>query len=298
MKVGFIGVGSIGLPMAEQILKAGHALVVHDVNDHARLALEGGGAKWGDSPADVARQCDIVCTCLPGPTEMEEVVRGPDGLLSSLKEGAVYVDHTTNSPELVRAVHDELLTRGVAMLDAPVSGGAEGAQTRDLTMLVGGDPGVLERCENVMSSMAKTVMHVGEIGSGMVCKLMHNCAGFSLNLAMVECLTVGVKAGVDPDTLVNVFQQCALGRNFDLQVRLPATLFSGDFDPRFALKTAHKDMSLAIELAQSLGVPMDLTSVSKRDMDEAMSRGLEGQDSSSFLTLQEERAGVQIRTSS
>ena len=126
---------------------------------------------------------------------------------------------------------------------------------------------------------------------------MHNCAGFSLNLAMVECLTVGIKAGVDPDTLVSVFQNCALGRNFDLQTRLPATLFSGDFEPRFALQTAYKDMRLAVGLAESLGVPMNLTSVSEHDMAEAMSRGLQDRDSSVFLTLQEERAGVRVRTS-
>ena len=205
------------------------------------------------------------------------------------------VDHTTNSPQLVRETHLRLEREGVAMLDAPVSGGAEGARTRDLTMLVGGDSETLERCRPVLDAIAKTVMHVGDIGAGCVCKIAHNCAGFSLDMATVECLTMGVRAGVDPSVLVEVFQKCAIGRNFNLHTRLPDTLFSGDFEPRFALKTAMKDMRLATELADHYGVPMNLTEVCQAEMEEAMSRGWDGLDSSAFLRLQEERAGVQLR---
>ena len=209
--------------------------------------------------------------------------------------GSVLIDHTTNSPELVRETHRRLESAGVAMLDAPVSGGAEGARTRDLTMLVGGDNDTLDRCKPVLDAIAKTVMHVGDIGAGCVCKIAHNCAGFSLDMATVECLTMGVSAGVDPAVLVEVFQRCAIGRNFNLHTRLPDTLFSGDFEPRFALKTAMKDMRLATELAEHYGVPMNLTEVCQAEMEEAMTRGWEGLDSSAFLRLQEERSGVQLR---
>ena len=181
------------------------------------------------------------------------------------------------------------------MLDAPVSGGAEGARTRDLTILVGGDGETLDRCRPVLDAIAKTVMHVGDIGAGCVCKIAHNCAGFSLDMATVECLTMGVRAGVDPAVLLEVFQRCAIGRNFNIHTRLPDTLFSGDFEPRFALRTAMKDMRLATELAEHYGVPMNLTAVCQAEMEEAMSRGWEGLDSSAFLRLQEERSGVQLR---
>ena len=135
--------------------------------------------------------------------------------------GSVLVDHTTNSPELVRETHRTLERAGVAMLDAPVSGGAEGARTRDLTMLVGGDGHTVERCRPVLDAIAKTVMHVGDIGAGCVCKIAHNCATFSLDMATAECLTMGVRAGVDPAVLIEVFQKCAIGRNFNLHTRLP-----------------------------------------------------------------------------
>ncbi len=295
MRVGFIGTGSIGRPMASQVLAAGFSLVVHDIAQDAVTPLLEAGAEWADSPTAVAELCEIVSTCLPGPPEFQQVVYGPNGVLEGISEGSVFVDHTTNSPELVRDTHRRLERAGVAMLDAPVSGGAEGARTRDLTMLVGGDSETLERCRPVLDAIAKTVMHVGDIGAGCVCKIAHNCAGFSLDMATVECLTMGVRAGVDPAVLLEVFQKCAIGRNFNIHTRLPDTLFSGDFEPRFALKTAMKDMRLATELAEHYGVPMNLTAVCEAEMEEAMSRGWDGLDSSAFLRLQEERSGVQLR---
>ena len=296
MRVGFIGVGNIGRPMAEQIIGAGFTLVVYDQRREAADDLIRRGALWAESPREVAEQADVVCTCLPGPTEMEAVVLKDTGIAEGIRPGSVYVDHTTNSPALVRRVHQQLSERGVAMLDAPVSGGVEGAKTRDLTILVGGEAATLDRCRPVLDAMAKTVMHVGEIGAGCICKLTHNCAGFSAALAMVECLTLGVKAGVDPAVMVEVFQKCALGRNFEIQVRLPETLFRGDSEPRFALKTARKDMGLAAELARAYEVPMGLSEACELEMSEAMARGWGDRDSSVFLTLQEERAGVEVRT--
>ena len=295
MRVGFIGTGSIGRPMAGQVLAAGYSLVVHDIDRGAATPLLEAGAESADSPRAVAEQCEIVCTCLPGPPEFQQVVYGTDGILEGITTGSVLVDHTTNSPELVRETHHRLESAGVSMLDAPVSGGAEGARTRDLTMLVGGDSATLERCRPVLDAIAKTVMHVGDIGAGCVCKIAHNCATFSLDLATVECLTMGVRAGVDPSVLVEVFQKCAIGRNFNLHTRLPDTLFSGDFEPRFALKTAMKDMRLATELAEHYGVQMNLTEVCQAEMEEAVRRGWAALDSSAFLRLQEERSGVQLR---
>ena len=281
--------------MASQVLAAGFSLVVHDIDRSVSTPLLEGGAEWADSPKAVAELCEIVSTCLPGPPEFQQVVYGANGIQEGISEGSVFVDHTTNSPELVRDTHRRLERAGVAMLDAPVSGGAEGARTRDLTMLVGGDSDTLERCRPVLDAIAKTVMHVGDIGAGCVCKIAHNCAGFSLDMATVECLTMGVRAGVDPAVLLEVFQKCAIGRNFNIHTRLPDTLFSGDFEPRFALKTAMKDMRLATELADHYGVPMNLTDVCQAEMEEAMARGWDGLDSSAFLRLQEERSGVQLR---
>jgi len=295
MQVGFIGVGSIGRPMAGQLLRAGHQLIVHDVRRENATALLAAGATWADSPAAVAAGCEVVATCLPGPIEMEQVALGAQGILEGIRPGALYIDHTTNSPLLVRRVHGALQARNVDMLDAPVSGGTEGAQTRDLLVMVGGEPAVFERARPILEALAARVRHVGPIGCGSVCKILHNCASFTLDLMMAECWTVAIKAGVAPETIVDVFKNAALGQMMSLNVRLPATYLRGNFDPRFALKLARKDLGLALELARAYDTPMRLGALCEQEMVEAMARGWADRDASIFLTLQEERAHVQVR---
>jgi 3-hydroxyisobutyrate dehydrogenase len=295
VKVAFIGVGSIGRPMAGQLLRAGHRLTVHDVRRENAAPLIAAGAEWAESPAGAASGSEVVATCLPGPAEMEQVVLGPRGILDAMRPGALYLDHTTNSPLLVRRVHAALQARQVDMLDAPVSGGTEGAETRDLLVMAGGDPAVFERARPILEALAERVRHVGPIGCGAVCKILHNCASFTLDLTMAECWTVAVKAGVAPETIVDVFKQAALGQMMSLNVRLPATYLKGNFDPRFALKLARKDLGLALELARACDVPMRLGALCEQEMAEAMARGWADRDASIFLTLQEERARVEVR---
>jgi 3-hydroxyisobutyrate dehydrogenase len=295
MPLGFIGVGSIGGPMAGQLLRAGYQLLVHDVRREHADPLLAAGARWVESPAAVAADCEVVLTCLPGPVEMEQVTLGPQGILYGLRPGALYIDHTTNSPLLVRRVHAALRARGVEMLDAPVSGGTEGARTRDLLVMVGGEATVFERARPILGALAERVRHVGPIGCGSVCKILHNCASFTLDLIMAECWTVGIKAGVTPETIVDVFQNAALGNMMSLKVRLPATYLRGNFEPRFSLKLARKDLGLALDLARAYETPMRLGALCEGEMIEAMGRGWADRDASIFLTLQEERAGVQVR---
>ena len=209
MKIGFIGVGNIGAPIARQLLQAGHALFVHDIRPEAANALRAAGAAWSSSPAALAAECQVVATCLPGPAEMEAVCLGPGDLVARLDPGALYIDHTTNSPELVRRVHTLLAHKGVAMLDAPVSGGMEGAWTRDLLVMAGGEPAAFERARPLLDAIAKRVIHTGGIGTGSIAKIMHNSASFTLDLVMAECWTAGVKAGIDAATIVNVFNEAA-----------------------------------------------------------------------------------------
>ena len=295
MRVGFIGVGNIGKPMAEQIVASGFDLIVYDVRKEAAISLVEDGALWARSPREVAEQCEILCTCLPGPKEMEEVTLGRNGIIEGFRRDSIYIDHTTNSPTMVRKVCNALNNQGISMLDAPVSGGMEGARTRKLTILVGGDADIVEKSRPVLEAIGNNVIHVGDIGNGCICKLAHNSASFTVRQAIIECLTLGVKAGVDPTTLITVFQQSALGNAFDLQQRLPDTLFKGDFEPRFSLKLSNKDMSLATDLAHLNNVPMPLTEITAQEMKTAISKGWENMDGSIAMTLQEERANVQIR---
>ncbi|MBV9154483.1 MAG: NAD(P)-dependent oxidoreductase [Alphaproteobacteria bacterium] len=294
MNIGFIGTGNIGAPIAGQLLKAGHRLVVHDLRRGNAEPLLSAGAEWSDTPAALAAECDFVATCLPGPSEMEQVCLG-GGLAAHLKPGALYIDHTTNAPSLVRHVHALLAEKGVAMLDAPVSGGMEGAQTRDLLVMAGGEDAAFARARPLLDAIAKRVIHTGAIGTGSIAKIMHNCASFTLDMLLAECWTAGVKAGIDAATIVRVFNEAALGQQMSMKVRLPATYLVGDFDPRFSLALAKKDLGLAMDLARETKTPMRLAELCEQELMEAIARGWAGRDASIALTLQEERAGIEVR---
>jgi 3-hydroxyisobutyrate dehydrogenase len=295
MRIGFIGVGNIGAPIAGQLLEAGHALLVHDIRREAADGLVAAGARWAEAPAAMAAECDAVATCLPGPAEMEWVCLSVDGLVPHLKPGALYIDHTTNAPALVRRVAARLGEKGVGMVDAPVSGGMEGAQSRDLLVMAGGEAAAFGRARPLLEAIAKRVIHTGGIGTGSIAKIMHNSASFTLDSVMAECWTVGVKAGIDAATIVRVFNEAALGHQMSLKVRLPATYLRGDFDPRFSLALARKDLGLALELARQTEVPMRFAALCEQELVEAMARGWAGRDASIALTLQEERAGIKVR---
>jgi 3-hydroxyisobutyrate dehydrogenase len=297
MKIGFIGVGNIGAPIAGQLLAGGHALLVHDIRREAADGLVAAGARWAEAPAAMAAECDALATCLPGPAEMEQVCLGADGLVTHLKPGALYIDHTTNAPALVRRVAALLGDKGVAMVDAPVSGGMEGAQARDLLVMAGGEAASFERARPLLEAIAKRVIHTGGIGTGSIAKIMHNSASFTLDSVMAECWTVGVKAGIEAATIIEVFNEAALGQQMSLKVRLPATYLRGDFEPRFSLALARKDLGLALDLARQTEVPMRFAALCEQELVEAMARGWAKRDASIALTLQEERAGVKVRIS-
>ena len=296
MRVGFIGLGNMGAPVAKWILDAGFSLVVHDVRTDAAAPLLERGAGWADSPADVAEQCDVVATCLPGPPEMEAATMGPRGILEMIRPGAIYIDHTTNSPEVVRTVGTAIAERKAHMLDAPLDGGREGALAGDLTLFAGGDEAALQRARPVLESFSNSVVWVGDLGAGSVTKIVHNALAMSIDLLLTECLTLGVKGGVELPRLIEAFRRgTTVGGNMTFIKRLPQTLFRGDFSPRFALKLACKDYGLAAELADRHGVPTQLIALCERELSVALSRGWGERDRTIASTLQEERANVELR---
>lgn len=295
MKIGFIGLGTMGRHMASNLITAGHELVVHDVRRDAAAPHRKAGARWADSPREVAEAAALVFTSLPGPPEVEAVALGPQGLLAGLAAGKVYFDLTTNAPALVRRIHNVFQARGIHMLDAPVSGGPRGAETRRLALWVGGDEGVFTRYKPVLEAIGDHPHYVGPIGAGSIAKLVHNCAGYVIQTALAEVFTMGVKAGVDPLALWKAVRQGAVGRRrtFD---RLADHFLPGTFDPAaFALRLAHKDVTLAIALGREHNVPMPLAGITLAEMTEALTRGWGERDSRVAMLLQEERAGVEIR---
>ena len=295
--VAFIGVGKIGRPMAERIVEAGFELTVYDLDPSARAAFEGGQARVAGSAREAAASCEIVCLCLPGPPEVEELVFGDGGIFSSFRAGALLVDHTTSSLKLGRRLADVLSLREVAFLDAPVSGGVEGAVAGTLTTLVGGKAADLERTRPVLEAFSSTVVHVGPAGAGTIAKLMNNLACFTLDQVIAECLSIGVKAGVEPEALLGALQASAIGQGGNLHVRIPETFMKNDFEPRFTLAGARKDLALAVELADELGVPAEFAQKCLDALNEAYDRGDGDRDASIAMTLQEERAGIRVRPS-
>ncbi len=295
MKVGFIGLGIMGASMASNLIKAGHELVVHDIKRDAAAPHLKAGAVWADTPRQVAEATEVVLTSLPGPPEMESVALGENGLLSGMAKGKVYFDLTTNSPAVVRRVHAIFAEKGVHLLDAPVSGGPSGARTRKLALWVGGDEAVFLKYKSVLDAVGDQPVHVGPIGAGSVTKLVHNCAGYAIQTALAEVFTLGVKAGVEPLALWQAVRQGAGGRQrtFD---RLPHQFFRGKYDPpNFALRLAHKDVTLATELGREQGVPMRVANLALADLTEALNRGWGERDSRVAMSLQEERSGIQVR---
>jgi len=281
MRIGFIGLGAMGRPIAANLQRAGHALQVYDLR-----RIDGIGT-WKESVTEAAQDCELLFTSLPGPAEVEAVA-------AQVRSVQAWFDLSTNSPQVVRRIHASLVKRNVQFLDAPVSGGPRGAQTGKLAIWVGGDAEVFKKYEPVLKQIGDQPYYVGAVGAGTVAKLAHNAASFTVQAALAEIFTLGVKAGVEPLALFKALRQGATGRKrtFD---RLPEHFLSGTYDPpAFTVRLAHKDMALAMELAAEQGVPMKIGQVALDELAAALQRGWSERDCRVAMTLQEERAKVSV----
>ena len=285
MKIGFIGLGAMGGPIAANLQRAGHSLAAHDVR-----RVEGFDRK--NSAAEAAAGCEVLFTSLPGPAEVEATAAA---VREAIPRGAAWFDLSTNSPEVVRRLHKSFLEKGIHVLDAPVSGGPKGAQSGKLAIWVGGEREAYEKFLPILKSIGDQPLYVGPIGAGSVAKLAHNCASFSVQAALAEIFTLGVKAGVEPVALLKALRQGATGRKrtFD---RLPEHWLPGRFDPAdFTVRLAHKDATLALQMARDFGVPMRIGEIALGELAACIERGWAERDSRVAMTLQEERAGVSVR---
>ena len=252
MNIGFIGLGTMGAGMASNLSKGGYTLIVHDALKEAAAPFLSNNAQWADTPREVAEKCEVICLSLPGPTEVSSVAYGVNGLLDGIQTGGAVFDLSTNSPTVIREIGDKFKARGGHFLDAPVSGGPAGALSGKLALWVGGNKQIFEKHKSILQTMGDQVAYIGPIGAGSVAKLVHNCAGYTIQTAIGEVFTMGVKAGVEPLALWDAIRQGALGRRrtFD---GLSQQFLPDSYDPpAFALKLAHKDVSLATRLAKRL----------------------------------------------
>ena len=297
MRIGFIGLGNMGGPMALNLMKAGHALVVYDTRQEAGAPHLARGAKWAESPRVASQEVELILTSLPGPAEVEAVALGTNGIIHGAGRGAIFADLSTSSPTLIRRIHALFKERGIHVVDAPVSGGVWGAERGTLQVMVGGDEALYRQLKPVLEAIGNKVGYMGEIGCGTIAKLVHNMIGICTRIVVAEAFTLGVKAGVRPEALLEAVKGGAFGQGLLLTQVLPEMIFKGDFDTvRFALRLARKDLGLATELAREYNVPMAMAALAEQTMVEAIARGLGDKDFSAPWVLQEERAGVQVRS--
>jgi 3-hydroxyisobutyrate dehydrogenase-like beta-hydroxyacid dehydrogenase len=296
MNIGFLGLGNMGRPLAANLLAAGHHLTVFDLDRAAATDLRAGGAAWAETPREAAAASEVTFTALPGPAEIESVVLGPEGLLEGAHESDVYIDVSTSTPELIRHIASVAGEKGVSVLDAPVSGGVRGARKGTLVFMVGGDRVAFDRCLPLFEVLGSKVLHMGALGTGYIAKLINNFMGMSNAVASMEAMTIGAKAGVDLQNLLDAVN-AGTGMSHMSRTLYPFLIFPRRFEPtRFSMSLGAKDLRLAVELAGELGVPLRVGKEVAQALQEAVDRGMGADDFSTYITLLEETAETEVST--
>lgn len=269
---GFVGTGTMGRPMARCVLDAGHRVVVHDARREAAAPLVSAGAEWVASPREVAERCPVVLTSLPGPPEVDEVVRGADGLLAGARDGSVHVDLTTVSVAFARRLAGIEAAHGVRYADAPVSGGVFAAERGTLTVMASGDPAAIDAARPALTALGERIFDLGaEPGTGTLVKLVNNAVFLCSGLVLQEGLVLAAKAGLAPRDLLRVLQASSAAVYLGLAEPTLARQFD---DVWFALALAEKDVALALESGGDLAVPMPVTAAAHGVYARALAEGL------------------------
>ena len=295
--VGFIGLGNMGGPVAGHIQQAGFPMVVYDLRAEATRPFEERGARIADSAAALARQSDVIITALPMPNDVDRVACDENGILQGIRQNSIYIDISTSPPSLIRRLEPLFRAKGAFVLDAPVASGQPGAARGIHEVMVGGDAKVFARAEPVLRAFGDQVLHAGPLGSGSICKLVHQMVNSTISQAIAEGLTLGVKAGVDTKALWECVRRGMVGRMHVLHVQVPQTVFRHNFETEtFPLKLLRKDVGLATALGRELNVPLRLANIAEQNLMEAANRGW-GDKSAYTVTflLQEEAANVALR---
>ena len=292
--IGFIGLGNLGTAIAQNIQNAGYPMVVYDIREGATKPLLKEGSRMAGAPDEVASLSDVSFTSLPGPREVEDVTLGLHGVVNGIKEGGIYVDLSTSRPSLIRRIGEIFEEKSVKVLDAPVLTSPATAADRQVVVMPSGDREVYQKLRPLFDSFADTVVYQGPLGMGSTCKLVNNMITLAVRQVVAEGLTLGVKAGLDLDSLMEAGNRMVLGHQ---EEGLRKTVFRGQFDPpSFRQALARKDIGLANELGRELNVPMPVANLVEQISIQIGNRGWGDMDTHVIYRLQEEMAGVEIRS--
>ena len=294
LKIGFIGLGHMGGYMAANLLHAGFKLVVHDIDRNVVDRTAAKGAEVGTDPADVAAKSEVIITSLPSPDILAQVALARNGILEGATAGSILIATDTVLPETIYKISEQANRKGVSVLDAPVSGGPNGAKAGTLTVMVGGGKEAFEKCDPIFKAIGKNIHYVGPSGTGCIAKLINNLCSLANTVAVCEGFVLGVKAGIDPKILYQVIST-STGRSYALEHKLANQIAKGNFEPGFSIKIAAKDLSLITALGRIHAVPLFLTSAVEQLFQLAKARGLSEKDHVAVVTILEEIAGVKVR---
>jgi 3-hydroxyisobutyrate dehydrogenase-like beta-hydroxyacid dehydrogenase len=292
-KVGFIGLGAMGGPMALNLAKAGFKLVVHDIDQSKTAPLRAQGAELAGNAEAVAAMVDRTILIVETTDQAESVIAGERGIIRSAKPGHIVVCMSTIDPFAARGLADRLKEKGILMVDAPVSGGTGRAQSGELSVIVGGDKEVIARCEDLFAAMGSRTFHVGPLGNGLAMKLVNNMLVQVNTVAVAEALVLGVKAGLDPQTIYEVVR-VSTGASAAWELRVPRIL-KGDYEPGGTIDISYKDQELETAFAKRLGVPVLLANVTQQVYQMARAQGLNKQDGAAVVKIFEQMAGVKVK---
>ena len=294
MKVGFIGLGVMGGPMALNILKGGHTLTVYDRSADAVARLTAAGAQAAASPSEVGAASDIVVTMLPEPQHVEQVVLGSDGIAAGMKRGGLVIDMSTIDPVTSQRVGRALKQLGLALVDSPVGKTSEHAASGTLTLMVGGEPADIERAMPVLKCMGTDTFLCGGPGMGHAMKISNNLLATTIMVANTEVLAIGIKAGLQLELMMEVMKT-TMAFNHQLYVAMPKKAFLGDDSPGFMVKLASKDVRLAVELATAYGFDALVGRAAQASLERAEKLGYAERDTAALMKIREDELGITVR---
>ena len=285
--VGFIGLGNMGFPIAQNISKAGYAINVFNRSKQVYDRFEGNGVTFCDSPKEVGLKNEVIFTCLPSIEASESVWMGPEGVLSSAESGSIFVELSTVDPELVKKLGARAAMKNIMVLDAGISGGVKKAVDAGLTIMVGGPRNGFDAIHSILEAIGQKIYHVGELGAGMVVKLINNAIAHINVVAFLECIAVGLKAGLDINTLYKIISQ-GTGNSRQFETRFKNKVMKKDFEAGMKLDLVYKDSMLMLQMAGRLEMPVFLTGISHQIFEMGRARGFKEKDYAILMTLWDE----------